>query len=732
MSENEIDRLKKELEQERREKEEAKAREEEAKAREERERRKNQNTTLEEYLHNCHVHLYRNLILADTSRSSTGFTRVDGKYYPKWLRPWHDFEKIHRRRHFEAIKAACKERRLFHQETTTRNIGSSIFRRRAGDENAIGHFEKLAVEDPVWEILRPVWDVEDLRQEYRCSDVRFSNNRRDVTADWSEGGGLDRASEMASEQRVKPSSTKPDGWGVRAYPGGGESHAFVFDYKAAHKVSAASVNSTVAKERLFMEVMQRICSDKTGSNSAAREHEKTEEVIAMALTQVFDYMVRYGVAYGYVAAGASLILLHVDRADLQTLYCHACVPEEDVGGSPSGGLTNDKVMYTAVAQLASFCLLSLQSDALRGALLEKALQIADAILQTWGEPYADAVCVPEVENTESSSAPSSQGTGSRYTSSVSPINRKISLRSKSSCRSTDVFAKGDEEDEEPDDGPTGFRSRVDASKRKDGPSSSSSEGEGAEMSSSVPARQYCTQACLLGLKRHRELDDNCPNVRSHRAAEGGDRHPIDADTFTRLMREQLRQSPYRKCDALDGWGKGGAVGMLFKLELEPYGYTFVGKGALSGHPRDLEHESNIYARLDQLQGYVVPVHLGMVELDWGYILAGGVRVFDMMLMSWGGEKASKAGLPNLATELRRSLQAVWAEGVDHGDERGDNQLWNEERRQVMIIDFDRATLFPKPRNKRLLEVSGNKRKRNRDGSESSRKRLFLQDRAQAV
>ncbi|KAK9438552.1 uncharacterized protein VB005_06698 [Metarhizium brunneum] len=193
-------------------------------------------------------------------------------------------------------------------------------------ENAIGHFEKLAVEDPVWEILRPVWDVEDLRQEYRCSDVRFSNNRRDVTAvsdrepstpqDYLKQG-LERrrrtgpSKRMASEQRVKPSSTKPDGWGVRAYPGGGESHAFVFDYKAAHKVSAASVNSIVAKERLFMEIMQRICSGKTESNSAAREHEKTEEVIAMALTQVFDYMVRYGVAYGYVAAGASLILLHV-------------------------------------------------------------------------------------------------------------------------------------------------------------------------------------------------------------------------------------------------------------------------------------------------------------------------------------------------------------------------------------------------------------------------------------
>ena len=35
--------------------------------------------------------------------------------------------------------------------------------------------------------------------------------------------------------------------------------------------------------------------------------------------------------------------------------------------------------------------------------------------------------------------------------------------------------------------------------------------------SDVRYRQYCTQACLLGLVRKRPLDDACPNVRAHRA-----------------------------------------------------------------------------------------------------------------------------------------------------------------------------------------------------------------------
>lgn len=42
-------------------------------------------------------------------------------------------------------------------------------------------------------------------------------------------------------------------------------------------------------------------------------------------------MVRYKVAYSYIAAGKSLLFLYIDRADLQTLYYHLYVPDEDVG-----------------------------------------------------------------------------------------------------------------------------------------------------------------------------------------------------------------------------------------------------------------------------------------------------------------------------------------------------------------------------------------------------------------
>ncbi|PHH61953.1 hypothetical protein CDD81_7702 [Ophiocordyceps australis] len=107
---------------------------------------------------------------------------------------------------------------------------------------------------------------------------------------------------------------------------------------------------------------------------------------------------------------------------------------------------------------------------------------------------------------------------------------------------------------------------------------------------------------------------------SHSAAGDGISHPIDLAEFVRLVEERLSQNPYRDCKALQQAGKVGAIGRLFKIELPPYGYAFVAKGTF----------------------------------PW---------VFDMMLMSWGGEFAAEAGLPNLS-----------AEGVNHGDEREANML----------------------------------------------------------
>lgn len=142
-------------------------------------------------------------------------------------------------------------------------------------------------------------------------------------------------------------------------------------------------------------------------------------------------------------------------------------------------------------------------------------------------------------------------------------------------------------------------------------------------------RQYCTQACLLTLKRGWDLDGNCPNASLHRTADGGRRHPITIDEFKTLVDKQFRRGVYRHCVALDPFGFEGklrSIGALFKLELAPYGYTFVAKGTKRDHHDRLKHESLVYARLGRAQGEIVPVHLGMADLSLGQGLCPPRRV----------------------------------------------------------------------------------------------------------
>ncbi|OBT74414.1 hypothetical protein VF21_06838 [Pseudogymnoascus sp. 05NY08] len=248
------------------------------------------------------------------------------------------------------------------------------------------------------------------------------------------------------------------------------------------------------------------------------------------------------------------------------------------------------------------------------------------------------------------------------------------------------------------------------------------------------SRKYCTQACLLGLKRGLSLHEGCPNVESHRSYKGSTHHHIDVDTFTRRVREQIVEFSDRGCTHL---GVFGSKGTLFKLMLSPFGYTFVGKGAMKEHIPNLRHEAIAYQhRLDSLQGEVVPVYLGSIDMVTPYriCVSNGVHrvVVHMMLISWSGDTLEEENIPT--SEADRSLREVMQKGVVHNDmfskhngsgseawrsvrehtvlwgtdpqrqlllsnmrkyvssyDIGDrNMLWNSERKRVMLIDFERS------------------------------------------
>lgn len=55
---------------------------------------------------------------------------------------------------------------------------------------------------------------------------------------------------------------KPDGRGIRTRLDESESVVFVYDYKAAYKIAIRYLRPAIAKKQLFMEVVERMNSNK--------------------------------------------------------------------------------------------------------------------------------------------------------------------------------------------------------------------------------------------------------------------------------------------------------------------------------------------------------------------------------------------------------------------------------------------------------------------------------------
>lgn len=150
------------------------------------------------------------------------------------------------------------------------------------------------------------------------------------------------------------------------------------------------------------------------------------------------------------------------------------------------------------------------------------------------------------------------------------------------------------------------------------------------------------------------------------------------------------------CCSLERFGMYGAIGALFKLALSAYGYCFVGKGVQRVHCNRLAKEAAVYeSHLAAGQGRLVPVNLGIIELEEEYWTECGAHISYMMLMSFAG-KTLREDAPDVSkvhqNEMQRTLRDLRSYGVDHGDVNNNNMVWNDELQRVMAIDFDHASV----------------------------------------
>jgi len=96
------------------------------------------------------------------------------------------------------------------------------------------------------------------------------------------------------------------------------------------------------------------------------------------------------------------------------------------------------------------------------------------------------------------------------------------------------------------------------------------------------------------------------------------------------------------------------------------------------------------------------------------LLDFGVRIVHILLMSFAGEQARKDLVSNLGHDIveesTRAVAKLRNYGVEHGDVRPPNVLWNPEGRKVMLVDFERSEILKQMPI--LQEISPNRKRKH--------------------
>ena len=210
-------------------------------------------------------------------------------------------------------------------------------------------------------------------------------------------------------------------------------------------------------------------------------------------------------------------------------------------------------------------------------------------------------------------------------------------------------------------------------------------------------RQYCSQACLRGLryssktKIPRKLDPACPNAALHPKTS---KRELTLDQFHNLLQRQLHRS---HTDAIKHLGLGGSSGQMYAILLCSHGYTFVGKGSRSDEVPTLVHEFVVYESCHPLQGKPIPVCLGLLDLDGPCYLESP----NFLLLSCGGIRL-QPGLELIPpadvviSSAKRALKKLHDFNVTHRDLCVENLLWSTELQCARIVHFGKSALLEIP------------------------------------
>ncbi|KAL1957288.1 hypothetical protein VTO42DRAFT_6194 [Malbranchea cinnamomea] len=662
-----------------------------------------QGLTFAEFLEACHHHISKPLRVETKPEYTTkgSITSPNGRICPTFLEPW-DFRATQQSLFDEVYRifqcSPSSPARVFPSLPVIEDRGHKACGKALASEADLVRHQMFEVEFPVEEVIERLIQIPEAHEKFNLGEgIAFHNHTAGIMEEPEQPHPpLDGALQPRADQNC-----------VYMRAGGQRRLLYIIEYKAAHKLTDAYLRAGLRRMNMWEQVVQRLTIP---TDSTEKLQYNAERLSCAAVTQAYEYMMKAGLEFGTLTNGSSKVMLRIPEDDPATLqYCHL-EPRRDAEPDENGF----RYPYTALGCHVGLTLLALQQpqrpQQWRNTNIQK--------LNRWEVDF-DALVrkIPDEERTESPPA-------SEYRRPYYPINPRSPYILRNRNRRIRLTCSNPEKDHPAVDSSSGSDSDTVSHEPPSSPIQSREKRRKTDGQRPLPPAyplerpprtEYCTQKCLLGLSKRSSFDDACPNVEVHRRCSADQRHPIDRSEFTKLMQRQLNQDPDHGCRPLVG--KEGLHGALFKLTLDPYGYTFVGKGTTYKS----DYEGRIYQHLKELQGSAVPVYLGDIYLtEMIYYLRPDYEVIHMCLMAWGGEDLGD-GVHNRAEQIARTRDEIYAAGVVHLDERDLNMLWNPEVQRVQFVDFGRAKIIC-PRNLKrkssvLREIDSNQEKREREKRE---------------
>lgn len=685
----------------------AEEREKQAEERERQERERNRPTTFGEFIRHCHDLLWRPLRAEAPSRSTTGtIPPPTGKYCPIRLRPWTDCA-VRQRKIYESVCRYLQPTegyapQLFTPLVALEDHGRRFARRPISSEQDLETYERLAVEDHVHDIIAELCNIPGAREEFQLgSGVWFDNHANALDEDKDE----DNEGDAGRSSTARPS--RPDQFCIHRVDGDTMTLLTTVEYKPPHKLSVGNLRDGLRPMNFWQEVVE---PDAVPTDEPEKTMYNAARLLGSAIVQEYHVMIQEGLEFSYLTNGLLDVHLWVPFDEPSTLYYDLSDPCKD--GTMDVGRPN--VPRTRVERALCLCLMSCRSSYRDQAWRNN----ARAQLPIWHTSF-DSVRsqIPTTESGQDalsieyagSEYASSEQTTSEYLPSSPPVEspvakgRRVPTRSVSRCApSASHPRRQDSPDSDADDHTFAGRKRG-YSQVPSSPSSHRSATRTAKQENKSGGiyrhvAQFCTQRCLLGLQKGGALDPRCPNTALHRSGRDSDRHPIDARTLVKIVKEQLDRDLDHNFTPM---GFRGGYSAPFKVTCAAHGYTVVGKATTSRRWKVVSREADIYRILQRAQGSAIPVFLGAIDLAKVYFLHGAGDLRHMLLMGWGGEDLSHAKPErSLDRAISRSLKEIRSLGVLHQDLRPENILWNAELDRVLIIDFHRCALDQRPTYKR--------------------------------